>query len=158
MGTDIKVEDGTLHVRRIYPAPIEAVFDAWIETSKIKQWWGCAECVDVCSEVEPRLGVKYNHHMKIETPQGVHEAPGFATLIEYDPPYRLAYTSNDEADPMVITVTFKAVEGGTEVYLVHANIPDIKVEGGEDLCDIIRAGWTAATDKLENLFPKKKAA
>jgi len=149
MTTDIKFENGSLIITRFYSASREEVFDAWIETSKIKQWWGCAECKEVESEVEPKVGGKYNHHMTIETPDGEHQAPGFATLIEYHPPHRLAYTSTDDNDPMIISVDFSEVDGGTQVRLIHSNIPDMKVDGGIELREIIRGGWSAAMDKLD---------
>ena len=82
MTTNTTFENGDLIVTRIFKAPIEEVFDAWIETSKIKRWWGCAQCTDVRHEVEPKVGGKYNRHMTIKTGQGVREAPGFATLVE----------------------------------------------------------------------------
>ncbi len=157
MSTDIQFDGSDLVVTRVYAAPIEAVFDAWIETSKIEQWWGCAECTNVESEVEPKVGGKYNHHMPIQTEAGTHEAPGFATLVEFDPPRRLAYTSTDDSDPMVITVTFEEVTGGTRVRLVHSNIPDITVDGDMELREVIRAGWTAATGKLAALLEPKAA-
>ena len=148
MSTNIKFEKGNLTVTRIYKASIEDVFDAWMETSKIKQWWGCAECTDVRSEVEPKVGGKYDHHMTLETPMGEHDVPGFATLVEYDPPHRLAYTSNEEGDPMIVSVDFTPVDGGTQVRLVHANIPDMQVDEGVKLNDVIQDGWTAAFEKL----------
>ena len=158
METDVQFEGADLIVTRIYDAPIDEVFDAWIETSKLKQWWGCAECTDVRSEVQPKVGGAYNHHMKIETPHGVHEAPQLATFSEYDPPRKIAYRSPDENDPMTVTVTFREVEGGTEVRLVHAAIPDITVEGDVPMREIIRSGWTAAFGKLHGLFDESKAA
>ncbi len=158
MTTNTEFKDGDLIVTRIYHAPIEEVFDAWIETSKIKQWWGCAECTDVRSEVEPEVGGKYSHHMTIETPHGAHEAPGDATLIEYDPPNRLAYTSTDENDKMIVTVTFTAVDNGTLVRLVHSNIPDMIVEGDIEMRQIIREGWTAAFGKLAPVVEDEQAA
>ena len=155
---DIQIKDGTLTIKRTYSAPIAEVFDAWVETSKIKQWWGCAECTHVDSEVEPKLGGKYNHHMTISTEHGTHRAENFATLIEYDPPHRLSYRSPDEQDPMVITVTFKTVDAGTEVILEHANIPDMEVPGGTKLTEIIRGGWTAALGKLSVFLNRDVAA
>jgi len=152
--TKIEFEGQDLIVTRIYNAAIADVFDAWIEISKIKKWWGCAECVDVQSEVECKVGGKYNHHMTLETEHGKHEVPGFATLLEYDPPYRLTYTSNEKSDPMTVTVSFSELENGTLVRLVHANIPDMKVEGDIELRQIIREGWTAASEKLSELFDK----
>lgn len=150
--TDITFADGNLTVRRVYRAAIEDVFEAWIETSKLKQWWGCAECTNVDSEVEPRVGGKYNHHMTIENEYGKFDAPGFATLTEYDPPNGLAYTSNDDDDPMVITVRFRTVEDGTEVVMVQSNIPDTTVPGDIELSEIVRQGWSASFEKLAVLI------
>lgn len=156
MKTDYR--DGVLTVTRIYRAPIEKVFEAWIETSKIKQWWGCAECIDVKSEVEPKVGGVYNHQMTIETPHGVVKAPQNARLTEYDPPHRLAYALADERGPMSVTVDFKDIVDGTEVRLVHADIPEIPIDDDQDLPQIIQAGWTAAFGKLALLFAQDEAA
>jgi len=144
MSTTIEIKGQDLFVTRVFPASIEAVFEAWIETSKIAQWWGCAECTNVESEIEAKVGGKYNHHMTIETEHGVHHAPGFATLIEFDPPNRLAYRSEDDNDPMVVTVDFTTIPGGTEVRLRHTNIPDTLVDGDIKLDQVISGGWRAA--------------
>lgn len=151
MSTEVKFEDGDLIVSRWYDAPREVVFDAWVETSKVQQWWGCAECTSVRSEIEAKVGGRYNHHMTIE---GAGEVPGFATLTEYDPPARLAYTT---AAPgvdasMSVSVDFTEQDGGTLVRLVHVGIPDMRVEGDFELRAIIRAGWTAAFGKLESFL------
>lgn len=148
MSTDVKFEDGNLIVSRWYDAPRELVFEAWVETSKVQQWWGCAECTSVRSEIEPRVGGSYNHHMTIE---GAGEVPGFATLVEYDPPARLAYSSaapDGSDDGMVVAVDFSELNGGTQVRLVHSGIPDMRVEGDVELRAIVREGWTAAFGKL----------
>lgn len=158
MNTHIRFEDGNLIVTRVYAAAIEDVFDAWIETSKVKQWWGCAECTNVDSEIEPKVGGKYNHHMTLETEHGTLAVPGFATLTEYDPPHRIAYTSNDDNDPMVITVTFTIVSGGTQVVMVQSNIPDMTVQGDVKLMEVVRDGWTAAFEKMTSVFTDKEVA
>ena len=153
MSTEVKFEDGKLIVSRTYAAPRDAVFDAWFETSKLRQWWGCAECTGVRSEVERKVGGAYNHHMTIE---GVpEEVPGYATLTEYDPPARLAYSSPSPAgtgEMMVVSVDFTEVEGGTHVRLVHAGIPDMQVPGDVELREIIRTGWSAAFQKLDGFL------
>lgn len=148
MSTEVKFEDGNLIVSRVFDASREAVFDAWFETSKVQQWWGCADCTSVRSEIEPKVGGQYNHHMTIN---GDYEVPGFATLTEYDPPARLAFAgaAPDGSDAsMVVSVDFSEVDGGTLVRLVHAGIPDIRVDGDVELREIIRGGWTAAFGKL----------
>ena len=152
MSTETRFEDGKLHVTRRYDAPREAVFDAWVETSKVQQWWGCAQTTKVCSEIEPRVGGKYNHTMTIE---GAGEYPGQAVLVEFEPPARLAYKTANPMDPnnvMVVRVEFREVDGGTFVELIHEGIPDIRVEGDVEMREIIRAGWTAAFGKLDKFL------
>ena len=83
---------------------------------------------------------------------------GFATLVEYDPPKRLAYTSNDIEDKMLITVDFVEVPEGTQVTLVHANIPNMKVQGDVKLSDVITGGWSAALEKLDIFLNSEKQA
>jgi len=147
MSTHTSIEDGKLIVTRTYDAPRERVFEAWIETSKVQKWWGCAECTNVRSEVEAKVGGSYNHHMTVHG----QDIPGFATLTEYDPPSRLAFrmAGPDGSDTgMQVTVEFKDVDGGTLVKLVHEGIPDTRVQGDIELRAIVREGWTAAFGKL----------
>ncbi len=148
MSTETRFEDGKLYVSRVYEAPREAVFEAWIETKKVQAWWGCAQTVATRSEIEPRVGGCYNHTMTIE---GAGEHPGEAVFTIYEPPERLAYSSappGGAGPDMVVTVEFSVVEGGTRVELVHEGIPDIEVGPGMQLRSIVREGWTAAFGKL----------
>lgn len=155
MSTETKFEDGNLIVTRTYAAPRELVFEAWMETSKVQQWWGCADCTAVRSQIEAKVGGAYTHHMTVK---GAGEVPGFGVLTEYDPPARLAYrpTTPDGAEDgsgMAVSVDFIEVEGGrTLVRLVHSGIPDMRVEGDFELREIVRAGWTAAFGKLDDLM------
>ena len=148
MSTEVKFEDGNLVVTRVFDAPRDLVFEAWVETSKVQEWWGCAQCTSVRSEIEPRVGGRYDHHMTIE---GAGEVPGHATLVEFDPPRRLAYSSaspDGSSEAMTVTVDFSEVDGGTKVRLVHAGIPDMRVPGDQELREIVREGWSAAFGKL----------
>lgn len=140
--------DGSLTVSRLYDAPREAVFEAWIETAKVQQWWGCGDTTKVRSDIEARVGGKYNHQMTIHG----NEYPAKSTLIEYDPPARLAYETeqNDMAPKMTVTVDFKEEGGKTRVTLVHSGIP-------EGMGEIITGGWSAAFGKLETFLAKEAA-
>jgi uncharacterized protein YndB with AHSA1/START domain len=151
MTTRITYKDGTLTVVRTYAAPREAVFEAWIETSKVQRWWGCADATRVRSEVEPRVGGKYNHAMTIHGSVYAQDA----RFTEYDPPARLAYASEPGAGgpPQTVTVDFEEVPGGTRVRLVHTGIPEMPVDDrGTMLPDVIRNGWTAGLTKLGDLL------
>ena len=142
MSMDINYEDGKLVITRTFDAPREAVFEAWVETSKVQKWWGCGQTTNVRSEIEPKVGGKYVHHMTIE---GVGEMPATGTFTIYDPPARLAYDAPDpmSGNVMTVTVDFEEVDGKTQVRLVHENIPD-------QFSPYVKNGWTAAFDKLDN--------
>ena len=152
MTTETRFEDGKLHVIRTYDAPREAVFEAWVETHKVEQWWGCDQTVAVKSEIECKVGGKYAHTMTIE---GAGEHPGAGTFTAYDPPARIAWEMPSPVEPgavMSVSVDFTEVEGGTRVHLIHAGIPDMEVEGGFPLREIIQGGWSAAFGKLHGFL------
>ena len=149
MKTTTRIEGDQLILTRVFAAPRPEVFEAWVETSKVQAWWGCAEATSVRSEIEPWVGGKYDHHMTIA---GVGEVPGCARLTEFQPPARIAYVTQlpEGAGPeagksMTVTVDFTEVEGGTLVRLVHAGIP-------ADFRELVQAGWTAAMEKLNRLL------
>jgi len=149
MSTKTSVENGQLTVTRLYDAPREEVFDAWVETSKVQQWWGCGDTTSVTSEVEPKVGGKYVHKMIIKNE---FESPINGVIIEYDPPKLLAYEMPSMApdQKMTIRVTFTEKEAGTEVCLIHNNIPD-------DITQFVEPGWTAAFEKLGGFLLKSAA-
>ena len=68
--------------------------------------------------------------------RGVYESPGM--------------TGPDST--MLVTVVFTEVEGGTQVQLTHAGIPDMRVEGDFELREIVKGGWTAAFGKLADFL------
>jgi len=139
MNTELKYENNTLTVTRVFDAPREAVFEAWVETSKVQRWWGCAQTTNVISEIEPRIGGKYYHMMKLE---GAGELPMTSRFTVYDPPKRLAYAEEgDDPNRQQVTVDFIEHGDGTEVRLVHENLKD-------EYSEYVKAGWTAALGKL----------
>ena len=148
MSLEARYENGTLTMTRTYDAPCAAVFDAWVETSKIQQWWGCAQTTAVKSEIEKKVGGKYCHHMTIE---GAGEYPMNCRLTIYDPPKKLAYEEvSDNPNPMCVTVDFIERGTQTEVRLVHANLPT-------GLSEIVKGGWTAALGKLADFLEREIA-
>lgn len=151
MSTDARFEDGKLILTRVYAASREEVFDAWVETSKVQRWWGCAEATAVRSSVEPRVGGRYDHTMTVH---GM-EIPGAAVFTVFERPARLAFRSESPVPggtPMLVTVDFAEVAGGTRVRLVHEGIPDVRVHGDVELRSIIRDGWTAGLGKLARVL------
>ena len=146
MSSESSYENGRLTVTQLYKAPITAVFDAWIKTSKVQLWWGCEGAISVQSEVEPKIGGKYAHTMVLEN---VGEYRHHGRIIEYEPPRLLAYELADafHDKTMLVRVEFIEQEHGTLVCLTQNNLLDLYVE-------FVRAGWTFSLANLALLLEK----
>ena len=139
METKLDYENGTLTVTRIFDAPRQEVFDAWVEVGKVQKWWGCAQTTLVKSEIEPCVGGKYHHAMDIEG-HGTFLKEG--TFTEFEAPSRIAFS---EPDGQSYTVDFLDLGAQTKVVLVHSGIR-------EEFIEFVKPGWTAAFEKLGKLL------
>ena len=143
MTSEANYENGTLTITRTFDASPEDVFDAWVETSKVQQWWGCAQTIEVKSEIEKKVGGKYCHQMTIDN---VGDYPLKCKITVYDPPHQLAYVEvSENPQPMRVTVDFIARGNQTEVRLKQENLPP-------NLSDVVQGGWTAGFGKLHDLL------
>ena len=144
MSNEISYEDGRLVVTRIFDAPREAVFRAWIEESQVELWWGCADAIRVQSTIEPKLAGKFSHRMTLQN-SGDYLHHGIIT--EYDPPALLAYELIDSFHntKMYVRVEFTEESSQTRVRLTQENLPDIYSQ-------FVMAGWSAGFDKLAQLL------
>jgi uncharacterized protein YndB with AHSA1/START domain len=79
---------------------------------------------------------------------------GKGRFLEVDPPHLLAYAV--DADPAMhmpettIRVEFAAVDGGTAVTLTHRGLP------GDEMCGIVKGGWTGGMQLLEQLLAQQQ--
>jgi uncharacterized protein YndB with AHSA1/START domain len=138
---------GTLTVTRMIAADREVVFDAWTQPEHIKKW-SAPEGMDIpISEVDLTVGGRFHLQMK-NAEGGTHNARGIDQ--ENDRPTRLVYSWAWDEHPdhgqSLITVEFKAVEGGTEVVMVHSGLPDEKSVTDHE------GGWTSCLNRLEGLY------
>ena len=138
---------GTLKVARTIKAEPDAVFTAWTQPEHMKHW-SAPEGMDVAiAEVDLTAGGRFHIQMK-NADGGEHNARGVYREIER--PSRLVYTWSwdeyPEAGESLITVEFKAVDGGTEVTMAHSGLPT------EDLVKEHEGGWTSCLNRLEKIY------
>ena len=134
----------------VFDAPREAVFAAWTEPERLKQWWGPGFFETVSAQVDLRPGGRYELLLE----------PGSMRLVgefrEVTPPSRLVYTwrwIEGVPDPResLVTVEFRAHGARTEVVLVHDNF------AGPGPVDMYDEGWRSGLDKLRGfLRPEEK--
>ncbi|MGB5675229.1 MAG: SRPBCC domain-containing protein [Gemmatimonadota bacterium] len=138
---------GTLEITRVIATDLETVFDAWTLPEHLKQW-SAPEGMDVpVSEVDLTVGGRFHLQMR-NAEGGVHNARGI--YHEIDRPTRLVYSWQWDEHPdhgqSLITVAFKAVDGGTEVTMIHSGLPDEKSVTDHE------GGWASCFNRLEALY------
>ena len=137
----------TLKIKRVIAAGPEAVFDAWTQPEHLRQW-SAPEGMDIpISEVDLTVGGRFVLQMQ-NAEGGKHTARGIYREIER--PRRLVYSWSWDEHPdhgeSLIEIEFKAVDGGTEVTMVHSGHPDEKSMTDHE------GGWVSCLNRLEGLY------
>jgi uncharacterized protein YndB with AHSA1/START domain len=157
-------------ITRIFDAPIEDVWKAWVECDHLKNWWGPKGFTSPSCKNDFRVGGKYLYAMRGGEDMG--EWSGKTTYStgvyrEIVPMKRIVSIDSfaDEKGNVVpathygmiadfplemqVTVTFKESNGKTKLTLRHVSIP-----AGKDM-DNAKTGWSESLDKLHELLNSK---
>jgi uncharacterized protein YndB with AHSA1/START domain len=132
-------------VVRTIAASREALYAAWTEPDKMRQWFATVVDADV------RVGGRY----RIELHEEDGSVNGFTgEYLELDPPERIAFTlthhsqtPEDRISDEKVEVTFREIEPGrTELTVVNSWIgPEFEPSYYDDL----RGGWEEWIDRLD---------
>jgi uncharacterized protein YndB with AHSA1/START domain len=136
----------TLAMSRVIRAPRKAVFAAWTDPEKLKQWWGPGPVSCPEAHIDLREGGAYRIANL--------EADGSTTWItgvfqRVHVPEELVYTWNVSIVPgeaTLVRIAFKEHPEGTEIVLQHERFADPAVR------DMHVQGWAGCLDKLEALL------
>jgi uncharacterized protein YndB with AHSA1/START domain len=143
-----------LHLKRVFAAPRQLVFDAWTKPEMVAEWWGPKGFVTVVQKWEAKNGGEIMVYMN---GYGASHPMG-GKFIEVQPPYRFHFTAaalDADGKPMFEnwnSVFFEEVEGGTMVTLdVHVMT---QTEVAPQYLKGMTAGWTSSLEKLKDLVEK----
>ncbi|HYD08100.1 MAG TPA: SRPBCC domain-containing protein [Reyranella sp.] len=142
------LDQNTLRLVRVFNAPRERVFDAWIVEDNFIQWM-CPPTVHV---EEAKLDVRPGGawHIRVRKPSGTMMTSG--RYVEIRRPERLVFTwahhaTDDLASPRghetTVRLEFRALGDRTELTLIHGPFDS------EHNYNAHREGWTGSFDKLE---------
>jgi len=144
----------SLRLSRVVHADVDTAFRAWTQPEHIRRW-ACPEGHTIAdSRVDLVVGGSYM--LQMTNDEGLtHTARG--TYREIDPPHRLVYTWDWDEDHKMgidtrVTAEFRAVDGGTEITLVHEGFPS------EELTQDHLMGWTSCIDKYERFIGEHAAS
>jgi uncharacterized protein YndB with AHSA1/START domain len=134
------MSDISLTMTRIFDAPVERVFDAWLSKSW-GEWAGPPGVHGEVTVMEPRVGGRYQVEM--------HRAEGEplkvgGTYREIVRPSRIVMSwkwEHEDADTLV-TLDFRAIGSKTELRLNHTGFATVERR------DSHTNGWTGTLEKL----------
>jgi uncharacterized protein YndB with AHSA1/START domain len=149
------VLDPVLEIRRVFDAPPEALFDAWFTREQWQAWIGPEGCQCEVPVLEPKVGGRYRIDMALSDGRVLPVEGVFRTV---DRPSSnkggaLAFTWNwalNGGGETLVRLAFRAVDGGTEVTLIHEGLPTATDRQNNGV------GWNGTLNKLARYIKGEK--
>jgi uncharacterized protein YndB with AHSA1/START domain len=139
----IGIDETVLVITRIFDAPRDRVFDAWMERAEWEAWIGPEGVKCTLPVMEPKVDGRYRLIMKMSTGQQMNIIGAYKTI---ERPSKIVFTWGPEDKPettSTVTLTFRDSENGkTELTLRHDGLQTA------DNRDAHGKGWNSALNKL----------
>jgi uncharacterized protein YndB with AHSA1/START domain len=138
-----------IQINRVFDAPRELVWRAWVDPAQLTRWYG-PRGVSTPREgitVDLRPGGAWSALM-INDETG-EEYPSGGEYVEVAEPERLVFTWGDPADPSSMTrceVELAERGGKTEMSFRQTGLTDLHRRSG------VHEGWSSALDKMTELL------
>lgn len=137
--------DLSLNVARTIKAPIERVYNAWLDPAMLARFMIPGEGMTVPkAEADPRVGGRFS----IVMAAGDDELPHGGEYKELNPHTRIVFTweSPFSIDGSTVTIDLSEVDDGTHVELTHVKFPDEESRNNHE------AGWGAILGNLDEVM------
>jgi uncharacterized protein YndB with AHSA1/START domain len=141
MNAVIGIATSVVVVRRTIAATAEELFDAWLDPEAMAIWMRPGSIQTTVAKVDPTVGGRYEIMMRSATETYPHT--GVYRVINR--PRQLAFTwisRGTEERESLVTVEFVARDAGTEVIVMHEQLPAGAAPSHTD-------GWTSALARLD---------
>ena len=145
--TQTKAESVSVTLTHHADAPVDRVFRAFTDAAELQRWFGPEGFVIDSAQMDARVGGEYRIAMR--APDGeVYTVKG--VIRQLSEPDLIAYTwtweEDDKAEEFESLVTIKfatAATGGTDIELVHAQLPS------QESAERHTEGWTSSFNDLQ---------
>ena len=140
-----------LEIKRFINAPRARVYQAWTDPAQLREWFGPKNVKTRELVVDSRVGGKFRWDLINSEGEKMTMRGKFRELQSGK---RVVFTWKWEDDEdwenhlSVVTVELCDRDGGTELRLVHEQLPNEQSRDGHN------GGWNSALDKLEKFFDK----
>ncbi len=135
----------SLKVSRRFTASRERVFEAWKDPDLLKRWLGGSTVESPYAEVDFRVGGHYRVRVQPPGSPSIYVTGVFQEIVS---PSRLVYTwafEDNISASSLVTVELHEVNGGTEVMLIHEQLPDERTRTNHEI------GWVSCLENLHSL-------
>ena len=161
MITQLFKKTKVLEIERTYPAPIDAVWQAWTDEDQLRKWWGPEKTLVPECKVDPRVGGSI--HVVTEAGEGMGKYQGTrwpmsGTFTIVEPPRRLVWEARSWTEGQEDTSTIEHVNdltltesGGTTTVKLHITINRIGSKAKMAAFGM-KMGYKAQLDKLGDLL------
>jgi uncharacterized protein YndB with AHSA1/START domain len=137
----------SLTLTRFIKAPPRKVYEAWLDAEVLRKWMGGPNTTVPMFEADLRPGGTYHLEMQAVNADGT---PGKRYVVkgtyqELVPGEKLVFTwvaETPHTGESLITLHFRAKDGGTELTLTHERFASAEV------AEQHRKGWTSSLEKL----------
>lgn len=140
------MSDLSCKVSKEINAPIEKVFDAWLDPKLLSQFMlPMPGMPQPETEIDARLGGRFSIKMDV----GEQVIPHSGTYLEIERPNRLVFSweSPFSTDGSTVTLVFTSEEtGNTRVELTHMRFSD------QESCDNHQVGWGNILTALNEIY------
>jgi len=139
----------SLEIKRVIQAPRDRVYAAWIDPAQLRQWFGPENVQTRNLVADARVGGRFQ--WDLTNPEG-EEMTVVGEYRELQPGRKVVFTwkwqddEDWEGRKSIVTVEFSDSDGGTEVRLIHEQLPS------EESRDRHNEGWTSLLKKLEKFI------
>jgi uncharacterized protein YndB with AHSA1/START domain len=144
-------EKHALEIKRHIKAPRDRVYAAWTDPAQLKQWFGPEKVQTRELIADARVGGKFR--WDLTTSEG-EKMTCCGEYRELQPDKKIVFTWQWEDDETwenyisVVTIELADADGGTELRLMHEQLPSEQSRDGH------MGGWNSALDKLEKFLGK----
>jgi uncharacterized protein YndB with AHSA1/START domain len=141
-------EDTVLEITRLFDAPPESVFNAWLNREEWQAWIGPEGMSCEVPILEPHVGGRYQITMRLSDGRVIPVSGVFKII---DSPWTLVFTWGWEGDPSpesLVTIRLHKRGGQTELTLRQEGL------GSAANRDDHGKGWNSALNKLASYLAR----
>ena len=145
-------EKRSLEIKRLINAPRDRVYAAWTDPKQLREWFGPENVRTRDLVAETRVGGKFR--WDLTNPEG-EEMTVQGEYSDLQPGRKIVFTWQWQDDETwenhnsIVTVELSDVVGGTELRLLHEQLP------GEESRDNHNDGWKSLLNKLDKFLSEK---